>query len=315
MLELNLSPIYYRTGLNSPVPFPGLPANASAYAHQLQTYCAVTRTRNYAQVSTWCQTCELAQTCPVAQLAPLPQHGTLCITNSAVTGGGILGFRDGGGVVEANIYRAIGGKRDNGKSLDEDFSPVLNLEIPYFDYPKSQQAQTFPFHRYSLTYLLRRTNCRFITQDKFSHYLQQYEDYPEAQTYSKQLAQANPMIYGIVFGDLPQPRRWHFYSNSGQYRWVKGGMKQKRDYPILDKVRRISGLSVELEKTEAALDIESLNQALEKRDAIAYIGKGNGFRYAIETHLPPLFELCPFRWGAPEAQYYLAFDLNAFFSQ
>ncbi len=226
---------------------------------------------------------------------------------------GILGFRDGGGVVEANIYRAIGGKRDNGKPLDGDFSPLLNLEIPYFDYAKSQPAQTFPFHSYSLTYLLRRTHCRFITAAEFSDYLQPYDSYPEAQTYLKQLAQANPMIYAIVLGDLPKPRRWHFYSNSGQYRWVKQGIKQKRDYPILEKVRRISGLSVELEKTEAALDIDILNQALEKRDAIAYIGKGNAFRYAIETHLPPLFELCPFRWGASAAQYYLAFDLNAFF--
>jgi len=230
---------------------------------------------------------------------------------------GILGFRDGGGVVEQNIYRAIGGKLDNGKSLGEHFAPLLNLEIPYFDYPKSKIQGAFPFHTYSLPYLLRRTDCCFIRQSEFLEHLEQYGDFPEAETYCKQLAQASPMIYAIAWEDLSQPRKWYFSINPGDYRYFKCSnrciVQEKRDYPILDQVRRIKGLSIETEKTDHSLDLELLNQAMVNREAIAYIGKGRAFNVAQAKRLPPLFELYDLKWGASQAKYYIAFDLNAFF--
>ncbi len=108
---------------------------------------------------------------------------------------GILGFRSGGGVVEKNIYRAIGGQTSSGKSMGDYFAPLINLEIPYFDRPKSKLTGAFPFHTYSLTYLLRRTECRFISKSEFFQLLEQYKHSPEVATYCKQIEQGEPMIY------------------------------------------------------------------------------------------------------------------------
>ncbi len=230
---------------------------------------------------------------------------------------GILGFRDGGAVVEPNIYSAIGFKTPNGKSIRDYFAPLINLEVPYFDHLKSQITGAFPFHTYSLTYLLRRTECSFISKSEFWQYLEKYDHCSAAKPYRQQLAQGEPMIYAIVWGDLRQPRQWYFYSDSGCYRYFKvidrSIVPERRDYPLLEKVKRIKGLSVETKKTEPDLNLELLNQGLSQRDAIAYIGSGNAFNVARENHLPPLFELCELRWGASQAHYHIAFDLNAFF--
>lgn len=229
----------------------------------------------------------------------------------------ILGFRNGGGVVEQNIYRAIGGKTETGKSLGDYFNPLLNLTIPYFDYPKSKINGVFPFHSYNLTYLLRRTDCRFLSKSEFLERLKQYDNFPEAKTYHQQLAQAEPMIYAVVWEDLNQPRKWHFYLNPGDYRYFtfKEGciVPEKRDYPVLEQVRRIKGLSVELEQTDHSLDLDLLNKAILNRETIAYIGKGRAFNFAQQNHLPPLFELSDLKWGASQAKYHIAFDLNACF--
>ncbi len=113
------------------------------------------------------------------------------------------------------------------------------------------------------------------------------------------------------------PRKWHLYSNSGIYRcfkFIDGCIEQeKRDYPVLDKVKRITGLSIELDRTDHSVELDLLNKAMLKREAIAYIGTGNAFKFAQEQRLPPLFELSELRWGSSQAQYYIAFDLNAFF--
>ena len=230
---------------------------------------------------------------------------------------GILGFRDGGGVVEQNIYRATGGKTKSGKFIGDYFAPLINLEIPYFDQAKSRITGAFPFHTYSLTYLLRRTECRFISKSEFFQILEQYQHLPEAATYRKQLEQGEPMTYAIVIGDLNQPRKWHFYLNSGSYRYFKFVDKcieqEKRDYPVLDKVKRIAGLTIDLDKTDHSLDVDLVNKAMLKREAIAYIGAGNAFNVARKQRLPPLFELSELRWGANKYPFYIAFDLNAFF--
>ncbi len=230
---------------------------------------------------------------------------------------GILGFRDGGSVVEQNIYRAIGVQTSSGKSIKDYFAPLLNLEVPYFDKPKSKLSGAFPFHTYSLTYLLRRAECRFINKAEFFQLLEQYEHFSEVAAYRKQLEQGEPMIYAIVTGDLSQPRKWYFSLNSGSYRYFKFIDRcieqESRDYPVLDKVKRITGFSVELDKTDHSLDLDLLNQAMLKRDAIAYIGNRNPFTFAQEQRLPPLFELSELRWGAIKNPFYIAFDLNAFF--
>lgn len=228
---------------------------------------------------------------------------------------GILSFRGGASVIEPNIYRMMGFNK--GQSIREFFAPLINLEVPYFDQKKSQIKQTFPFHSYRLSYLLRRTNCQFITKSEFEKYLENYTNHFQYESYYKQLNQGEPIIYAIVFGDLSKARKWYYYSNSGKYQYFKcvksSIISEQKDYPLLAKVRRIKGLSIELEKTDESLNLDLLNRELSKRDAIAYINKGRAFNLVQEQHLPPLFEVNDFRWGISEAKYHIAFDLNAFF--
>jgi CRISPR-associated helicase Cas3 len=228
---------------------------------------------------------------------------------------GILSFRGSANVIEPNIYRVMGFNK--GQSIRDLFAPLINLEIPYFDQEKSLIKNTFPFHSYGLNYLLRRSNCQFITKSTFEKYLENYTNHPQYKNYTKKLLQGEPMIYAIVFGDLSKARKWYYYSNSGKYQYfkcVKGSIiSEKTDYPLLTKVKRIKGLSIELEKGEESLNLDLLNKELSQREAIAYINKGSAFNLVQEQHLPPLFEVNDFRWGVSEAKYHITFDLNAFF--
>jgi CRISPR-associated helicase Cas3 len=226
------------------------------------------------------------------------------VSNGTISG--IFGFRSGGSILETNIYRMMGVKETN-------LQPLINLNIPYFDYQKSQEKNTFPFHNYSLTYLLRRTQCQFITKNSFLPYLEKYENHPQYDSYFKQIKQSDSMIYAVVFDDLDKPRQWYFTSNESQYRYYSKLNPEKRNHPYLEKIKRITGLSIVTEKIEESLNLSLLNDSLKTRDAIAYLNTGKAFNIAQQKHLPPLFEILDFQWGISPAKYHIAFDLNAFF--
>lgn len=218
----------------------------------------------------------------------------------------IFGFRSGGSILESNIYRMMGLKETK-------LQPLINFNIPYFDYQKSQENNSFPFHNYSLTYLLRRTQCQFITKNNFLDHLEKYQQHPQYNSYLQQIKQSDSMIYAIVFNDLEQPRQWYFTSNENQYYFYQKLNQEKRQFPILEKVKRITGLSIKTEKIEESLNLSLLNDTLKKRDAITYLNTGKAFNVAQQKHLPPLFEILDFQWGISSAKYHIAFDLNAFF--
>jgi len=231
---------------------------------------------------------------------------------------GILGFRSGGGILEHNIYRMM-----NFDKQSKNLQPLINLEIPYFDILKSKEKNRFPFHSYSLIYLLRRTKCQFIKKETFLDNLQQYSNHLEFKKYYNEIDQSQPMIYAIVYDDLPEPRKWYFTQQSqfffyGYDKQKQEIVKKKTPNLPLGKVKRISGLSVETVKIEEFINLSLLNEVLKKRDAIVYVNSGSSFNIAQQKHLPPLFEIMEFQSSEAQnhkAKYHLAFDLNAFFME
>lgn len=235
------------------------------------------------------------------------------VGNGTITG--ILGFRNGGGILENNIYRMM-----NFDKQSKILQPLIDLEIPYFDSLKSQEENSFPFHSYSLTYLLRRTQCQFVNKQTFLNKLETYSNHPEFDKYCKQIYQGEPMIYAMVYDDLTEPRKWYFTHQSQffYYQYDKEKqeiVKRKISKLPLGKVKRVTGLSIETTKIEDFTNLSLLNEVLKKRDAIIYINSGSAFNITQQKHLPPLFEVIEFKSGEVQhhkAKYHLSFDLNAF---
>ncbi|MCS6859647.1 MAG: type I-D CRISPR-associated helicase Cas3' [Abditibacteriales bacterium] len=185
----------------------------------------------------------------------------------------------------------------------ERFREGSELQVALYD-RLDETAGLPPFKTYNLPFVLRRTEFRCISQERFERLV--HEKAPEqAEDILRRVRRAEPLGYLKVERLLEgEPNRFCFQ------------IRESRIDGRFEKIIRLDGFRLRL---DAPFSVDALNEVLRQRQFICWISQSDPWALAREQNLPALFEVYPLQPVNVAGQstvgsqlWSVAFGLNAF---
>lgn len=205
---------------------------------------------------------------------------------------------------QKNVLKGLLGFRGGGNVFKSEFNPEEQIDFTAAIFDNRDSRDKFPFTFYNLLWVLRKSEFKLLTKNKFKSKIAKNKDrFPQyIDNYKNQLNKKDPDFFLEIDRFKEEKRRLSF------------------SLPINRPRKEIfdtNDLKLVIEKGEKPGALTTINDILKKKRIVAYIAEKNSYSLAKSKNLPPLFQVYSLTFRAPDGRKInkeasIAFNINAF---